>query len=114
MPSTRTRGWRDTPVADLCYNLSRVAGIVGIGPFIAYLAKRAAQFVLLLLGGSSRPLSAAAGSGGWSSAASRPVSAHSSAPVAAILRRGDEDWILAQRRRDTHQDGLSGERNASS
>ena len=34
----------------LCYNLSRVAGIVGIGPLIAYLAKRAAQFVLLLLG----------------------------------------------------------------
>jgi hypothetical protein len=34
----------------LCYNLSRVAAIVGIGPFIAYLAKRAAQLALLLLG----------------------------------------------------------------
>ena len=34
----------------LCYNLSRVASIVGIGPLIAYLARRAAQFVLLLLG----------------------------------------------------------------
>ena len=33
----------------LCYNLSRVAAVVGIGPLIAYLAKRAAQFVLLLL-----------------------------------------------------------------
>jgi Transposase DDE domain len=34
----------------LCYNLSRVAGIVGIGTLIAYLAKRAAQFVRFLLG----------------------------------------------------------------
>ena len=34
----------------LCYNLGRVAAIVAIGPFIAYLAKRAAQFVLWLLG----------------------------------------------------------------
>ena len=33
----------------LCYNLSRVAAVVGIGPLIAYLAKPAAQFVLLLL-----------------------------------------------------------------
>ena len=33
----------------LCYNLSRVAGIVGIGPLVAYLANRAVQFVLLLL-----------------------------------------------------------------
>ena len=33
----------------LCYNLSRVAAGVGIGPLIAYLAKPAAQFVLLLL-----------------------------------------------------------------
>jgi hypothetical protein len=34
----------------LCYNLSRVTGIVGIGPLMAYLAKRAAQFIILLLG----------------------------------------------------------------
>ncbi len=34
----------------LCYNLSRVAAIVGIGPLIAYLATRAAQLALLLLG----------------------------------------------------------------
>ena len=33
----------------LCYNLSRVVRIIGIGPFIAYLARRAAQFMLLLL-----------------------------------------------------------------
>jgi hypothetical protein len=30
----------------LCYNLSRVAAIVGIGPFIAYVAKQAAQLAL--------------------------------------------------------------------
>ena len=34
----------------LCYNFSRVASIVGIGPLMAYLARRAAQFIILLLG----------------------------------------------------------------